>query len=415
MFAGAAYNGVRGAFEREFVSRIEQLSSLAASQVNPEDVADAARLGEESNGYLTLQVQLLGLRATTGVWNVALVDSIGITRIDVRDPDFMQGLESPYDTLAHAAYTRARRGTPALSGYYVDDGRRLRTGFAPVKRGDHVVGVVAVEAEPAFGPVLLQLQRALGLAALASILAIAVLAALFVRLAGASERLERRLSRAENLAAMGRLTATLAHEIRNPLAIIRGSARRLGKLEPESQRMADSVIEEVDRLSNTVTRYLQFARGDAAPNAAGDAAEALRATLDLLEGEFRAHRVELVRGELPEPAPVPLDNESLKQVFLNLMLNALEALPEGGRVSVALAESHERFEASITDDGPGIRAEVLKPLREGEAFVTTKAQGTGLGLFLSRRLVEQAGGALTIESGSGGGTTCRVSLPRLRT
>ncbi len=118
----------------------------------------------------------------------------------------------------------------------------------------------------------------------------------------------------------------------------------------------------------------------------------------------------------PEPAPaalpVRLDNESLKQVFLNLMLNALEAVGEGGRLDVAVAERRDRIEVSFADDGPGIAAETLRQL--GSPFITTKARGSGLGLFLSRRLVRSAGGELDIESAVGRGTTCTVRLPRGR-
>src|SRR5204862_5857015 len=124
-----------------------------------------------------------------------------------------------------------------------------------------------------------------------SLLAITVLAALFIRVAASTARLERRLSQAENLAAMGRLTATLAHEIKNPLAVIRGSAERLGKLEPEARRMADYVVEETDRLSKTVGRYLEFARGEVVDGEAGDPLEALDQTLALLDGEFRDRQV----------------------------------------------------------------------------------------------------------------------------
>jgi signal transduction histidine kinase len=222
--------------------------------------------------------------------------------------------------------------------------------------------------------------------------------------------LERRLSRSENLAAMGRMTATLAHEIKNPLAIIRGSARRLGKLEPEAQRMADSVVEEVDRLSGTVNRYLQFARGSSLESGdRGDAATTLAATLDLLQGEFRARGCVLEAEAGPAGAQVALDDASLKQVWLNLLQNALEAVPDGGHVRASCERSKTHVSVVIRDDGPGIPADVLARL--GEPFFTTRAQGTGLGLHLSRQLVQGAGGRLSIESAPGAGTTVKVEFP----
>ena len=147
------------------------------------------------------------------------------------------------------------------------------------------------------------------------------------------------------------------------------------------------------------------------PGAAGDAARALGETLDLLEGELRARRVTLERSGTPEEAlPVRLDNESLKQIFLNLILNALEAMVEGGRLTLTTGERRGRAEVSVTDTGPGMPAETLRQL--GQPFHTTKAQGSGLGLFLTRRLVQSGGGTLTIESEVGRGTTCTVRLPR---
>jgi len=120
----------------------------------------------------------------------------------------------------------------------------------------------------------------------------------------------------------------------------------------------------------------------------------------------------LAPGAWPRSAPVRLDPESLKQVFLNLLLNALDAMAEGGALIVALAERGAEFEIAITDTGPGIPPDTLRRL--GDPFVTTKAQGSGLGLFLTRRLVRSAGGTLDIESVVGRGTTCRVRLPRRR-
>lgn len=407
--AALAYRGVRIAFEREFTHRLSQLAVLGASQVSAEDVADIGRFGEDGAGYLAMQAQMLSLRATAGLSNVSLLDTNGVVLVDVRDPEVSVGFPSALDTLARPTLAIARTGRPAVSPPW--SGRAERAAVAPVRDDGRVVALVAVESKPDFGQTLLEFRRRLGLITLVSAGAIAVLAWFLVRVAGSALDLERRLSRAENLAAMGQLTATLAHEIKNPLAIIRGSAKRLGRVEPEAQRMADSVVEEVDRLSRTVSRYLQFARGVPEERGEGDVAAALLATLDLLEGEFAQRRVRLDRPIDPPAARVALDPESLKQVFLNLVLNALEASPTDGTVRVKLAAEPTMVRVTIADDGPGISGSVLARLEQ--PFTTTKAQGTGLGLFLARRLVRSAGGQLELANNSGQGATCRVVIPRL--
>jgi signal transduction histidine kinase len=413
--AWVTWRGVAGALESEFEQRIGRIATTAAREIGPADLADAS-LREEGGAYLALQVQLVTLRASTGVAGASLVDSAGVTVVDAGESDLAEGLPSALDTLAGPALRRALRGETVVSAPYRHQGAWLRAGFAPVRdETGRVLGAVAVELAPAYLPVVTRLGRTLLLIAVATMLAVLLLAAIVVRGAWSAARLERRLSRAQNLASMGRLTATLAHEIKNPLAIIRGSAQRLGRLEPEARRMADFVVEETDRLSRTVARYLDFARGSDAGGAAetGDAAVALEATLDLLEGELRAREVALERAGRLETALVALDNESLKQLYLNLILNALEAMPKGGHLVVGLAERAGRIEIGIADDGVGIPAGTLKRL--GSPFFTTRATGSGLGLFLSRRLAESAGGELRIQSEVGRGTTCTVRFPRAGT
>jgi signal transduction histidine kinase len=406
-----AYDRVRAAVESEFERRLLRIASTAASQITPDLVREVRRLGDETGAYSSIDVQLVTLRSATGIEDASLVDSTGIVLVDAAAPDLEEGLTSALDSLAGPAFRRALGGHAALSGVFRRDGRPLRAGFAPVLRPGGATGAIVVVAEAPYVGVLAGLGRTLGLVLLLSAIGTAVLATLIFRQAASAARLERRLSRAENLAAMGRLTATLAHEIKNPLAIIRGSAERLLKLEPESRRMADFVIEEADRLSNTVSRYLAFARADEGSGETGDAAAALDATLALLEGEFNARRVVVERAaRRPGPARVALDNESLKQVYLNLILNALEAMPDGGRLTIEETERAQRIEVGISDQGPGIPPDVLKRL--GTPFFTTKAKGSGLGLFLSRRLVQAAGGDLTIASAPGRGTTCTVWFPR---
>jgi len=417
-----SYRSVRTGYQTEFARRLEGMAATGASQVRAADVDDATRLGQEGVGYLTLQVLIQQLCATPGTANASLLDVRRYALYDCRGDEW-QGQRSMLDSLAHPALAQALAGETAVSPPFVFSGLPRQVAFAPV-RGDSsgapVVAVVAVEAVPGYRDALAQLGQRLLLVTVLITLTLLVLAIIMARRALAAARLERRLSRAENLAAMGRLTATLAHEIKNPLAIIRASARRLEKLEPEARKMSEYVVEEVDRLSATVTRYLQFAKGEDLPEGSGDARSALDATLALLEGECQARRVTVERiglaplapGAWPETAPVRLDPESLKQVFLNLLLNALDAMADGGALTVALAERGADYEIAIADTGPGIPPDTLRRL--GDPFVTTKAQGSGLGLFLTRRLVRSAGGTLDIESVVGRGTTCRVRLPRRR-
>jgi signal transduction histidine kinase len=409
-----AYARVRASLDAEFEQRLLRIASTAASQLAADQVSEARHGGEESAGYLAVQVQLATLRAVTGVDDASLVDSLRVTLVDARAPSEAEGRTTPLDSLARAALLAAMGGEAAVSDPFHRGDRILRAGFAPVRApGRPASGVIAVEAEPQYLAVLSELGRTLWLVALFSAVAIGVLAFTFIRAAASSSRLERRLSRAENLAAMGRLTATLAHEIKNPLAIIRGSAERLRGADPESRRMADFVIEESDRLSRTVARYLQFARGSESLAETGDGIAALDATLDLLEGEFKARRVVLERSRSgADSVTVRLDSESLKQVYLNLLLNAVESMPEGGHLRVSDRGTPERLEVVIADEGAGMAAEVLS--RIGNPFFTTKAQGSGLGLFLSRRLVRSSGGDLEIRSEPGRGTTCTVRLPRTR-
>ena len=412
-----AYRGVRGALETEFESRLERIVRRAASQIAPADVSDPAVRSSESPSYTALQTLIGPLPATADLVDAVIVDSARVTLVDAREREEIEGLPSVLDSLARPAFDRAFAGHAAVSAPYVRERSVRRAAAAPIRdEHGHTLAVVAIEAEAAYLGALADLRHTLMLIALVSLLGITVLAALFIRIATSTARLERRLSRAENLAAMGRLTATLAHEIKNPLAVIRGSAERLGKLEPEAKRMSDFVVEETDRLAKTVSRYLEFARGEIDEDASGDPIEALDQTLDLLEGELRDRRVTVVRSGIDAPrlraaaARVALDRDSLKQVYLNLILNALEAMPEGGTLTLGIAEHGGRIEVTLSDTGTGIPEDALKRL--GSPFFTTKARGSGLGLFLTRRLVQSAGGELEIRSEVGRGTTCQVRWPR---
>jgi signal transduction histidine kinase len=252
-----------------------------------------------------------------------------------------------------------------------------------------------------------------------------------VRLHGEKRELARKAQVAEKLAAVGTMTAGLSHEIRNPL---NAAALQLSVLERRLQRLPEGtqgpllepltlVKDEIRRLDHILEDFLQFARPREFVPRPVTLGPVVARVLDLLEGEAERRGVSLVRelelgGALP---PVAGDEERLRQVLVNLTLNALEATPEGGTIRVACfgeaaadasrSGAPGRIGVAIEDSGPGVPAAVRDRLFE--PFFTTKAKGSGLGLSIVHAIVAQHGGTISIEEGDGGGARFVLWLPRV--
>jgi signal transduction histidine kinase len=234
-----------------------------------------------------------------------------------------------------------------------------------------------------------------------------------------SERLDR-LHRAERLAAVGQLAAGLAHEIRNPLTAIRSTMQYLlqglAPGEPR-QQLVEELLSEVDRINGTVGGLLSLSRSGELRLAEIDLQAPLSASLHLVQARAAEQEVVLETSLGGEPLPVQGDAGQLKQVFLNLLLNACQSMPEGGRITVssgrwgsaAGAGAVRWGQVRITDTGAGIPAEELR--RVFDPFFTTKRDGTGLGLAICHGIVAQHQGEIRLESEVGRGTTALVRLP----
>jgi signal transduction histidine kinase len=241
------------------------------------------------------------------------------------------------------------------------------------------------------------------------------------RLQAAREEIEayhrQRLAHSERLASMGELAASLAHEIKNPLAGIDGAVQVMADELPETDPRKEILLEilnQVRRLDKTVRDLLAFARPGRPDVAPCNLHQVLDRTLLLLAGDPEAKRMRVVRNYRPDLPPLAADGKQLGQVFLNLILNAVQAAPAGGPVTIRTdvrsgGGAEPLVTVEVADCGPGIpahlREEIFKP------FVTTKHRGTGLGLSVSRRIVEEHGGSIEVESPQAGGAVFRVLLP----
>ena len=223
---------------------------------------------------------------------------------------------------------------------------------------------------------------------------------------------QRGAQRAEHLAALGKLLAGVAHEVRNPLAGIRSTVQLWERL-PDTARSPDSihaVVQGVDRLNEIVSRLLYFSRMDNDERQPVSVNSVLTETLNLLEAQATSQAV-IIERDLDTSLPTVCGSASaLRQVFLNLATNALQAMPRGGRLHCCTSHEQQKrtVEVRFTDTGPGIPPDVRRHLFE--PFFTTRPDGTGLGLALCREFVLQHGGRIDVEAG-GSGATFRVILP----
>ncbi len=225
-------------------------------------------------------------------------------------------------------------------------------------------------------------------------------------------RLKEQLEQARRLSAIGEMVAGISHEIRNPLGIIRSSAELLKKKmahsEPENT-IPDIIVEESTRLNHIITDFLDFARPKS-PNLVPCRVEKiLGKNLDFLAPQIKDQGYEIhTRNREPLPE-IMADADMLYQAFLNIFINAMQAMPAGGRIDVVMEAGNKDLAISFNDRGSGIAQEIADKL--WDPFFTTKDSGTGLGLGIVKNIIESHRGAVEIINRIGGGARVSVRLP----
>ena len=221
---------------------------------------------------------------------------------------------------------------------------------------------------------------------------------------------QHELIRQEKLASVGQLLAALAHDLRNPLGVIRSSAQVVLDGPPEEsirQEMARYIIDEVDKLSHRIHDFLRYARQKPPDQQVVAAEDVMRAAQRQWEAQGGHERIRVEQRFGPNLPSIRVDPEQVKEALMNLLINGREAMPEGGTLTLTTRGTEQgNVELEVTDSGSGIAPDHLS--RIFEPFFTTKEYGTGLGLTNVKRLVEDNGGSLVVNSSLGKGTSCTV-------
>jgi len=311
-----------------------------------------------------------------------------------------------------------KRAIAAGEPTWGDNTAARATVAVPVYTGDETTGAVAVTVSLAS---LGRLRRVVGSGAIgAGLITIALVTLVIYLLArriilGPYEsllQLREAAARAQQLAAVGQTMANVAHQIGTPLNLVSGHVQLLQQevSDPGLKRRLTIVEEQVDRVTTAVRELLQRARPPAQPRLV-DVAAMIGRVGEATRVRFAMAAVVVVSNASPDLPPIMADETQLELALLNLLANAVDAMPDGGVVTLSAARSSDGVRIEVADTGVGITADMLP--RVFEPWVTTKpaGRGTGLGLSIARDVVARAGGTIAVQSTPGNGTTFTIDLP----
>lgn len=290
----------------------------------------------------------------------------------------------------------------------------LKSAFAPLRgQSGAIEAILGVEANVDYFRSLSDLKRNLTYATAFSLLGGILLGGLFLLLQRRLNLAEERLFLGQTHAYLGRMVAVVAHEVRNPLMIIRASAERLVKKTGAEE--ARYMVEETDRLNTIVSGYLDFAKAQGSllasdPSESIDLPEFLDGIRRHIEQRFDS-QIQWIENPASPPLTIVGYRRSLRQVIFNLLLNGAESCQIAGKpiaLGLSCAAHGDKCIITISDRGPGIAPKEIKKLFT--PFYTTKQSGSGLGLYLSRRIINEMNGEIRVESRVGVGTDLFIEL-----
>ena len=229
------------------------------------------------------------------------------------------------------------------------------------------------------------------------------------------KRLETEIKQKEKWAAIGELSSNIAHEIRNPLASLKGSIEMLKEDSvPRNykERLMEIALSEMNRLNRIITEFLTYSRPSPPEYKKFDLSRVLEETSELLSNVEQNKKHVLIKKNFPDALEIEADPHKMRQVFWNLGINAIEAMPDGGELIISAGNGDGFAEIAFQDFGMGIDERNIEKIFY--PFFTTKEQGTGLGLAIAYRIIEEHNGRMNVKTSPGIGTTFEIILPKTK-
>jgi signal transduction histidine kinase len=408
------YLQMRDFLENRISAEVTSLAESTAGHIDPfvasEVAADAYLLAD----YADLAGTLEEVRRARGL--------LGVSMYDTEGEDLLAGLgdtaEEDVKLLNLTEFVSAAAGIAASTPIYRSDSLYLLAAFAPIYGpGDSVVAVLQVEAGYAVFRTLEEFKRNIVLMNVGSLFFMVLFVALFYFVNRRLLMAQQALLRASAISSMGEMAATIAHEIRNPLGIIKNSAERIRRKysQETDDPVFDFISEEVDRLNSIIAGYLDFAHPVRGKREKIDLRRLVEALADQTRTDFAQAGIQVaVSCGTPDGLyQVVADRFAVRQAILNIMLNAKAAQPDGGRLDVSITSDRwngmNGVRIDVADKGVGIPPGLADRLFD--PFFTTREKGSGLGLYVAKSVVDAHDGEVIIKPNTAGGTVVSVFLP----
>ncbi len=391
----------RKALEEELENRLENIASILALRLKG---------WENSREIIPVLTETMN---SSNLLNISLIDESLRFLVNLRDPQGV-GQHSPLIELDAPEIQSAFAGVPASTRLYTAGSAYLKSAYAPVYDLNGIPrAVLGVEADARFFHTLSTYHRNLLFINAMSLIAMLAIVITGITLNRYTLKLQENVNRTATFALLGEMSASLAHDMRNPLATILAAADNLRiRYNLADDKTFGYIQEQIVRLNEILNNYLSIGIGQPDPTEPVCIQEVIQEIVRMLNNEINKYKIptEIILNGLP---PISGIRQQLQRLFTNLLLNAIQAQPRGGMIRISgevqQTGKHKWIVLKITDQGPGIPAKYRRKVFE--PFFTTKEKGSGLGLFIAKKIVELHNGRISISSKTGTGTTVEVKLP----